>query len=53
MKAGTSASGATIRHTLNKLGLCGRTPRRTPLLTTRIIKSRKTRKLEYARMNLD
>ena len=45
MKAGTSASVATIRHALNKQGL----PRRTQLLTSRNIKSR----LEYARRNLD
>ena len=49
MKAGTSASVATIRRALNKQGLHGQTPRRTPLLTTRNIKSR----LEYARRNLD
>ena len=47
MKAG--ASVATIRHALNKQGLHGWTPRRTPRLTTRNIKSR----LEYARRNLD
>ena len=49
MKAGTSVSVATIRRALNKQGLHGRTPRRTPLLTTRNIKSQ----LEYARRNLD
>lgn len=49
MKAGTSASVATIRRALNKQGLHGRTPRRTPLLTSRNIRSR----LEYARRNLD
>lgn len=49
MKAGTSASVATIRRALNKQSLHGRTPRRTPLLTTRNIKSR----LEYVRRNLD
>uniref|UniRef100_A0A8P4FX48 Transposase Tc1-like domain-containing protein n=1 Tax=Dicentrarchus labrax TaxID=13489 RepID=A0A8P4FX48_DICLA len=36
MKAGTSASVATIRRALNKQGLHGH----TPLLTTRNIKSR-------------
>uniref|UniRef100_A0A3Q3KH31 Transposase Tc1-like domain-containing protein n=1 Tax=Monopterus albus TaxID=43700 RepID=A0A3Q3KH31_MONAL len=49
MKAGTSASVATIRRALNKQGLHGQTPRRTPLLTAKNIKSQ----LEYARRNLD
>ncbi|KAL0152022.1 hypothetical protein M9458_052667 [Cirrhinus mrigala] len=49
MKAGTSASVATIRRALNNQGLHGRTPRRTPLLTSRSIRSQ----LEYARRNLD
>lgn len=45
MKAGTSASVATIRGALNKLGLHGQ----TPLLTTWNIKDR----LKYAKRNLD
>ncbi|KAL0155598.1 hypothetical protein M9458_049861, partial [Cirrhinus mrigala] len=49
MKAGTSASVATVRRALNNQGLHGRTPRHTPLLTSRNIRSR----LEYARRNLD
>ena len=49
MKADTGATGATIRRALNKQGLQGRTPRRTPLLIMRNIESRQ----EYARRNLD
>lgn len=49
MKAGTSDSVATKRRALNKQGLHGRTPRRTPLLSMWNIKGR----LEYARRNLD
>ena len=49
MKAGTSASLASIACAMNKQGLHGRTPTCTRLLVTRNIKSL----LEYARKNLD
>lgn len=49
IKVGTSVSVATIRRALNNQGLHGKTPRRTPLLTSRNIRSQ----LEYARRKLD
>lgn len=48
-QSGVTVSKSTIRRTLNKVGLCGRRPRKTPLLK----KKHKKDRLDFAKENLD